>query len=105
MSPDGCSPYNAAAVAHNRSVTGAGAGDSRKIVVCSTGLRRPIFSSVCCPEDDIKTAANHPVICSVCRNQDAAQGEFLSVYWSSRTGVFPLGLDEVTAVPMAMAPE
>jgi hypothetical protein len=35
----------------------------------------------------------------------AAQGEFLSVYWSSRTGVFPLGFDEVGEVPMAMAPE
>jgi hypothetical protein len=35
----------------------------------------------------------------------AAQGEFLSVYWSSRTGVFPLGFDEVGEVPTAMAPE
>jgi hypothetical protein len=26
-------------------------------------------------------------------------------YWSSRTKVFPLGLDDVGKVPMAMAPE
>src|SRR5436309_218557 len=31
--------------------------------------------------------------------------QILSVYWSSRTRVFPLGLDELGAVPMAMAPE
>jgi hypothetical protein len=39
------------------------------------------------------------------RNQEAAKGELLSVYWSSRTRVFPLGFDVVGTVPMAMAPE
>jgi hypothetical protein len=31
--------------------------------------------------------------------------QFLAVYWSSRTAVFPFGFDGVGTVPMAMAPE
>src|SRR5712691_601049 len=62
-SPDRFPPENAATVTHGRSVTGTGAGNSRKIVVGSTGLTHPSFSSVCCAEDDTKSAASHAVVC------------------------------------------
>ena len=60
-SPDRFSPENAATVTHGRSVIGAGAGDSRKIVVRGSRLKYPSFSSVRCPENDTKNAANHAV--------------------------------------------
>src|SRR5438093_5839181 len=63
MSPDRFPPENAATVTHSRSVIGTGARDSRKVVVGSTGLTHPGFSSVCCPEDDTKSAASHAVVC------------------------------------------
>ena len=62
-SPDRFSPENAATVTHGRSVIGAGAGDSRKIVVRGSRLKYPSFSSVRCPENDTKNAANHAVVC------------------------------------------
>src|SRR5215471_4303134 len=59
---DRLSSKNTATVTHGRSIIRTSAGNSRKIVICGSRFKDPVFSSVRCPQDDTKNTANHAVV-------------------------------------------